>query len=142
MLKHTEIQYAGDSTVDLLADPFYSQEFKSKVNASLTWSLDKFSTTLFVNRDGSTPNYVATLTTAGYAAPGAGTLSPYTIANISVQYQFSAGLQLMAAIDNVLNAMPPVDNSYPNYTEGPFNNAQYTIIGRQFFVEATYKFVK
>jgi iron complex outermembrane receptor protein len=142
MLKHTAILYAGDPTIDLLHDPFYSTEFKSRINASLTWALGKFSTTLFVNRDGSTPNYVATLTTAGYAAPGAGTLSPYTTANLTAQYQLPSGLQVMAGIDNVLNEMPPIDRSYPNYEDVPFNNLQYTVIGRQFFVEATYKFTK
>jgi len=142
MLKHTYVQYAGDITENLLNDPFYSFEFKSKVNVSLTWTLDKFSTTLFVNRDGSTPNYVAGLTTAGYSTPGGGTLSPYTIANLSVQYQLSSGLLLTAAVDNVLNAMPPVDRSYPNYQDGPYNDEQYSIIGRQFTVEETYKFNK
>jgi iron complex outermembrane receptor protein len=142
MLKHTAILYAGDPTINLLNDPFYSTEFKSKVNASLTWTLGQFSTTLFVNRDGSTPNYVSTLTTAGYATLDGGTLSPYTIANFSVQYQLKSGLLLTAAIDNVLNAMPPVDRTYPNYEDIPFNNEQYTVIGRQFSVEATYKFTK
>jgi len=142
MLKHTFIQYAGDPSVDLLGNPFYSTEFKSKINVSLGWQLGKFNTTVFVNRDGRTPNYLATLTTAGYSATGAGTLSPYTTANLSLQYEPVRGLQLTAAVENVFNAMPPADPSYPNYTEGPFNAGNYTVIGRQFMLEATYKFVK
>ncbi|WP_204772924.1 hypothetical protein, partial [Klebsiella pneumoniae] len=58
-LKHTYQDYPQDKPVDELRHPGYSTDFKTKGNASLTWMKDKWSTTLYVNRYGSTPNYLA-----------------------------------------------------------------------------------
>ncbi|HEY1890161.1 MAG TPA: TonB-dependent receptor [Steroidobacteraceae bacterium] len=140
MIKHTFVQFAGDQTIDLLGSPFYSTEFKSKVTLSVGWLIDKLSATAFVIRDGRTPNYLATLSTVGYATPGAAALAPYTSVNLTVQYQVLRSLQLTASVSNLFNSMPPLDNTYPNYTEGPYNENDYGIIGRQFMVEGTYKF--
>jgi outer membrane receptor protein involved in Fe transport len=140
MIKHTFVQYAGDQTIDLLGSPFYSQEFKSKVTVTVGWMIDKLTTTAFVIRDGRTPNDLATLSTEGYATPGAGTLAPYTAVNLTLQYQLLHSLQLTASVTNLFNSMPPADTSYPNYTIGPYDENDYNIIGRQFMVEGTYKF--
>jgi iron complex outermembrane recepter protein len=140
MIKHTFVQYAGDQPIDLLASPFYSQEFKSRVTLTVSWLIDKLTATAFVIRDGRTPNDLATLSTAGYATPGAATLAPYTAVNLTLQYQVLRTLELTASVTNLFNSMPPEDNSYPNYTIGPYNENDYNIIGRQFMVEGTYKF--
>ena len=142
MLRHYYTQFAGDTPIDLLGNPFWSTEFKSKINASLTWDFQKFSTTVFVNRDGRTPNYLARQSTLGYSAPGAGILSAYTVTNWSARYQVLPELQVQVSIDNVFNDMPPIDRTYPNYQEGPYNTLDYNIVGRQYWVGATYKFLK
>ena len=142
MLKHNFTQFPGDEPVDLLADPFESTEFKSKVNASLTLDVGHFGTTLYVNRWGQTPNYVSTLETTGYATPGANPLATYTVTNWTARYEVVPGLTLTATIDNVFNDMPPIDRSYPDYQIGPYNNLDYTVLGREYSIEATYKFKK
>jgi len=43
-------------------------------------------------------------------------------------------------VNNLFNKMPPVDNSYPGYVFGPYNSANYSVYGRQLYLEATYKF--
>jgi outer membrane receptor protein involved in Fe transport len=140
MIKHTFVQYAGDQTIDLLGSPFYSTEFKSKVTVTVGWLIDKLTATAFVSRDGRTPNYLATLSTAGYATPGAASIAPYTSVNLTLQYQVLRTLEVTASVSNLFNSMPPLDNSYPNYTLGPYNENDYDVIGRQFMVEGTYKF--
>jgi hypothetical protein len=73
ILKHTMIMYPGDPTIDLLTNPFYSTEFKSKENISVTWNYAKLSTTLYVEHYGQTPNYAAQQTALGYDVPFGGT---------------------------------------------------------------------
>jgi iron complex outermembrane recepter protein len=151
MLYHAFRLYAGDPLDNFLTDPVNSQEFKSKINTSLTWSKDAFSATLYVNRDGATPNFIATQT--GYGTPGAGTLAAWTLANFSARYQVTPQLQLAVAVDNVFNTMPPTDNSYPGSagnntgaadspTGAAYDIFDYNNYGRSYFIEANYHFTK
>ena len=147
-VKHTIQVYPGDPTsfYDILANPIYwPQQFKSKENLTLTWDIAKFSATVYVNRYGQTPNYLASV--YGYNSPSnpnplAGNLSSWTIANLSLRYQLTQGLLLQFTADNIGNTMPPVDHTYPGTTDVPYNIFNYNIYGREFFVEATYKFIK
>ena len=138
MLKHTFLQYPGQPAFDYLRDPTQSQEFKTKANASLTWTLGEFSATGYVNRYGRTPNYLATVD--GYGTPGAGVLSPWTIANLSARYTVLKQLELSFNVDNVFNAQPPIDHSYPGTQNQPYDEFDYNVYGRMYYLEATYKF--
>ncbi len=151
MIYHAFKLYAGDPLDNLLTDPINSQEFKSKVNASLTWTKDDFSATLYANRDGSTPNFIATQ--VGYGAPGAGTLGAWTLVNLSARYQITRQLELSASVDNLFNKMPPTDNSYPGSagdnggianspTGAAYDIFDYNNYGRSYFIEANYHFAK
>ena len=140
VLEHTYELYAGDPFIDQLHDPTSSTEFKSKVNASVTWSKGPWSSTVYAYRNGRTPNFVAT--TSGYGTPGAGTLPPWTLCNVSAQYRWTPAVQLSLAIDNALNAMPPADHSYPGSTSQPYDPFDYNIYGRSYLLEASYKFGK
>ena len=144
MIKHTFIQFPGDASIDLLGNPTDSQEFKSKINASLTWDIGPLSSTIYMDRYGRTPNYLATID--GYNTPGAGTLAQYTITNLTARYQITSGLQLTVTLDDMFGTMPPVDHSYPG-TAGTtaveaFNEFDYNVYGREYFVELNYKFMK
>ncbi|MES1190636.1 MAG: TonB-dependent receptor [Steroidobacter sp.] len=138
ILKHTFVPNVGDPTIDLLADPTWSEEFKTKGDFSVTWDIGKLGTTLYVERYGRTPNYLASI--YGYDTAGAGTLGAWTLANLSAQYEVIPGLELSANIENLFNRMPPVDNSYPGTERQPYNEFNYDIYGRRFFVGASYKF--
>jgi iron complex outermembrane recepter protein len=140
MIDHEYVQYAGEAPYNLLTNPFESQEFKSKVNASLTWTEAGLSATVYANRVGGTPNYLATVN--GYGTPGAGTLGAWTIYNFTASYQFTSALALTFTIDNVFGSMPPKDTSYPGTTDGPYNVFDYNVYGAAYFLEANYKFGK
>ena len=61
MLKHTFQQYVGDPVLDYLNDPFYSTEFKTKSNASISWNKHPVGFTVYVERYGRSPNYLSTI---------------------------------------------------------------------------------
>ena len=140
LLKHEFTQFAGDQTIDLLQSPFYSTDFKTKENVSVTWNFHSFSSTFYVERYGRTPNYLAGLTTDEYASPGAGRIGTWTLANFSAKYEIIPGLVVSANVDNVFNKAPPIDNSQPGITDQPYNSLNYNPYGRSFLVEANYKF--
>lgn len=140
VLKHDYKQYADDATVDLLNDPILNTDFKTKENASLTWSKALVSTTLYVERYGRTPNYLATVN--GYDSPGSGTVGSWTLYNLSASYQVLPALQLSVAVNNVFNTMPPADHSWPGIYRQPYNEQNYNVYGRSYFVGASYKLGK
>ena len=140
ILAHTLVQFAGDTQINLLEAPFYSTEFKTKENLSVTWNYAKFGTTLYVERYGRTPNYLAQQTVAEYAAPGAGRVAPWTLANLSAKYEVIRGLVVSANVDNLFDKMPPPDFSQPGISNQPFSELNYNNYGRSYFVEASYKF--
>lgn len=140
-LKHDEQPLAGDPFTNYLNSPLYSTDFKTKVNGSVTWSKGEWASTLYFNRDGRSPNYLATVVN-NYTAPGTGHVSAWTTYNASVQYSPLKNLTLSFLVNNLFNKMPPIDNSYPGYIFGPYNNNNYDVYGRQMYLEATYKFGK
>lgn len=140
ILKHSEILFPGDAEINLLESPFYSTEFKTKENFTFTWNYARFGTTLYVERYGRTPNYLAQQTVDEYDSPGAGRLSTWTIANLSAKYEVLRGLTVSANVSNLLDKMPPVDYSTPGIYSAPFNNLNFNNYGRSFFVEASYRF--
>jgi len=142
ILKHTMIMYPGDPTIDLLTNPFYSTEFKSKENISVTWNYAKLSTTLYVEHYGQSPNYAAQQTALGYDVPFGGTLGTWTLVSLSAKYNVIPGLQVYANIDNLFNTMPPHDDSTPGTVNQPYNSLNYNPYGRSFYVGASYKFGK
>jgi iron complex outermembrane recepter protein len=142
LFKHSFTQFAGDQTIDLINNPFFSTDFKSKENMSLTWNFHQFGSTFYVEHYGRTPNNTATLSTTGYAVPGAGRLSTWTLANWSAKYEVIPGLTLQGNVVNVFNKMPPADPSYPGTTNQPYDIFDYNPYGRSYQIEATYKFGK
>jgi iron complex outermembrane recepter protein len=138
ILRHGELMFPGDTPIDLLGNPFYSTEFKTKENVAVTWNYARFSTTLYVERYGATPNNEATLTTSGYSVPTAGLLGSWTITNLSGKYEIFPGLTLQANIDNLFNRMPPLDNTYTGIDNQPYNPLNYNPYGRSYYIEVTY----
>ena len=142
LLSHDFIRYPGDPRDDLLTDPYNSTDYKSKANASVTYSIGDLSATVYGEYYGKTPNYLATLYTTGYGTPGAGTLDAWTLFNVSLRYEITPGLQVHGAVTNLFNAMPPTDNTYPGTSNQPYNIFNYNIYGRGYYLGATYKIGK
>lgn len=143
MVTHTYQQYAGDPLINELNDPFYSTEFKTKDNASVTWTKKPISITAYVERYGRSPNYISQLIPEGYSQPGAGTVAPWTLLDLSIRYQPIQSIQVSLAVNNVANSMPPADHSQPgNANYQPYNQFNYNVYGREYYLTATYKMGK
>jgi iron complex outermembrane recepter protein len=136
---HMFQQFPGDPFLNYLNNPFYSTEFKTKSNASVTWSKDPVSMTLYVERYGRSPNYISTTQPNGYSLAGGGTVAPWTLADLSVSYKPIPPVELTFAANNVLNRMPPADNSYLGTESQPYDQFNYNVYGRTFYLTATYK---
>lgn len=145
-LKHSFQASAGDQPVNLLTQPDiypYSTEFKTIANASVTWDIGKWSTTLYGTRYGKSPNYAAQYNGYGTDLPGfngqpAGTVPPWMLYNGSVTYQVTPKLRLSAIVNNILNKMPPTD---PSYVSWPYYNPDnYNPYGRQMWIELDWRF--
>ncbi len=141
-LKHTMEQYPGDPTINLLDSPYYSTDFKTKANATATWSKNAWSASLYVDRYGSSPNYYSTLTATSKTSPLAGTLAPWILWNASVRYQATPALLLSVEINNLFDSAPPMDRSYTGTAGTPYNTSNYNVYGRALYLEANYKFGK
>lgn len=141
MLKHELEQFPGDPVLDLLNYPFYfpnGTDFKTKANASVTWTRGPWSSTVYVNNVGRSPNYAAGLFPEGYATPGAADLPPWTLCNFELGYQLTPRLQAIATVTNVFNTMPPVDHSWPGIYSQPFNIFNYNNYGTAYRLEVRY----
>jgi len=136
-LKHTYQMYPGDPVDDELRDPTCCTDFKSKINGSLDWSRGSWASTVYVAWYGRTPNYLATL--YGYGTPGAGTVWPWTVAIVTLRYHWTPALLLSVTADNILNAMPPADHSYPGSSNAPYDGEDYNVYGRSYFLEIKYQ---
>ncbi|HEV8692988.1 MAG TPA: hypothetical protein VGQ93_02210, partial [Lysobacter sp.] len=72
----------------------------------------------------------------------AGKLDPFTLYNLSVNFKPTDNLDLSFLVNNLLNDMPPEDNTYPGSSGAPYNSDQYSAYGRAVYVEARYTFGK
>ena len=147
-LNHKYRQFPGDPEIDYLRNPYYSTEFKTIANASISWDIDKFDVTLFGTRYGKTPNYFAQLNTTGYGAKCSttstgytscpGTVAPWMIYNGSIGYNFTDDFKVSAIVNNIKNSMPPKDSTY---TAAPYYNfVTYNPYGRAYWLEIDYRF--
>ena len=139
LLKHNLTQFAGDTQIDLIENPFFSEDFKTKENFSTTWNFHKFGATFYVERYGRTPNYLAYENASGYATPGAGRVSTWTLANFSARYTVLPGLMVSLNVQNLFDKAPPIDTSTPGTVNQPYLNTNYNPYGRSYFLSANYK---
>jgi outer membrane receptor protein involved in Fe transport len=144
-LKHDYQQFPDDPTLHLLNEPYYSTEFKTIANASVTWNIDKFSATLFGTRYSSTPNYRAQFAPTGYDTPCTtgyvacpGKVAPWFIYNGSVSYNITDDIKVSGIVNNIRNTMPPKDSTY---TAAPYYNfLTYNPYGRAYWLEIDWRF--
>jgi len=141
-MSHNLQQFPGTPIFNLLQNPFYqpgyAPEFKTKSNLSVTWTYHPVSATIYVERYGEQPNYDVFENPTGYATPGAGNVSPWTLANASVSWQIIPALELSFAVNNLFNTGPPLDHSEPGTENQPFNELSYNNFGRSYYVSLRY----
>ncbi len=121
-------QFAGDPVENELKSLQYFG-WHSRMSGSVTWTLDKFSTTAFVQRYGSTPNWAET-----------GRLGSWTSTNMSARYSglFGGDAYIGFVVDNIFNRKPPRDETYDTYPY--YSDYNYDPIGREYFLEIGTRF--
>jgi len=140
-LTHEFTAFEGDEPIDLLRNPGWSSDPKTKANVSVTWRKNDWSTTLYANHIGHTPNNRArVLETYDDPTGAAAKLKPFTTYNLSFSYAPLEKLDLSLSVSNLLNDMPPEDRTYPGTSGAPYNSSQYSAYGRAVYLEARYKF--
>ncbi len=143
ILSHKQQFYAGDPYINLLKNPYYSTDPKSKAQASIGWSKGKVKASVYANWISNTPNYVASNSASGdYSAPGAGRLPAYTLINASTSVEVSEGLELSVLVNNAFNKMPPHDPYYPASSGSPYNDYNFNPYGREIMLELHWEFGK
>lgn len=101
-------------------------DWRSKVNASLTWDYQRFTTTLTGIRYGSVTN-----------GAGDGRLSPWATFNASARYQVNDQASVGLTVNNLLNTYKHDDSAWPYYPVG-----NYDPYGRQVWLDVSYHFGK
>lgn len=138
IIKHTQVLYPTDPEIDLLREPYYSSDPKSKANLSIGWNLDQWTVTAYADRIGKTPNYLAQQSN-GYTEEGTGKVKPFTMYNMSLEYQAMDNLQLSLLVNNLLDDVP-TDHSFEGTEGAPYNDLQYNAFGRAIYAELRYSF--
>src|SRR5690606_36240928 len=140
ILNHDRIVYEGDPVLDYLDDPYYSGDPADRATLSGSWKRGKWSSTLYANWMGATPNYRALVSASGYDAEGAAKLGSFTTYNASVSYRPIEDLELSFLVNNLTNEMPPEDPTFPGTSGAPYNESNYSVYGRSMYIEARYNF--
>jgi iron complex outermembrane receptor protein len=126
VLNHTIRQYPGDPTVSKLD---YDSDYdipRDKGTASLTWDLDRFSTTLTGQRLGKLPNYDQD----GY-------IKASYLFNLSLQYNLTDRFRMSGTINNLFDQNPIRDRTYGSYPY--YDISWFDAVGRSFYLQLTYK---
>ncbi|ATE72252.1 TonB-dependent receptor plug domain-containing protein [Lysobacter capsici] len=126
VLKHDYQQFSDDPKIDVRNSLDYT-DWRSKVNASLGWNIGRWNSNLTALRYGSLPN-----------GDGSGRIAPYTRYNGSVSYRLSDQASVSLIVNNLRDSRPPADRSGGGWPFYPVGN--YDPYGRQFWLEANYKF--
>ncbi len=107
--------------LNLISDPTanwtYDAGPKWKADASVGWAISKWTTTLYANMLGATPNYLAyasgSMDYTNSAGAKAGKWGTYTTFNLGVDYQVEDNLRLSLQVNNIGNKLP--DGQAYNY---------------------------
>jgi outer membrane receptor protein involved in Fe transport len=135
MIDHTQTPLPGDDPIDLLERPGWSSDPENKADASLTWGRDRWSATLYANWMDETPNYISRVSDAKL-----GTVDSFTRYNASVSWKALDSLEFSFLVNNLLDEMPPEDDTYPGTSGAPYNSGLYDVYGRAYYLEGRYTF--
>jgi outer membrane receptor protein involved in Fe transport len=121
-LKHTYEEKAGDPTLNYLCCA-NNDEFKSRVDGTITWNVGKWSSTLYGLRDGTTWNSIGTRNNIG----------PWITFNGSVAYKLTPKTTVAVTANNLFNKRPPMDSTNTGW---PFFDVfDYNALGRSVYVD-------
>jgi iron complex outermembrane recepter protein len=123
-----EVQLAPDDPIDNeLTDFYYYVIPRSKANYSVSWNLDKMTTTLYGSRLGGLPDYY-----------GDKRLGPTFLYNASLNYRFSNRAALSFTVDNLFDSRPGRDSTWTSYPY--YSTSWFSPVGRSYMVEMSFRF--
>ncbi len=128
VFKFEQQNFAADPVEEML-DSLQYFDWHSRITASVGWNKGPFSSTLFVERNGSVPNWAET-----------GRIGSYTTANLSARYSGLLGGSAYVgfAVQNLFDRDPPRDPTFDTY---PFySDFNYSPVGREVFMEIGARF--
>ncbi len=124
VLAHQYQQFASDPKENYLKDKT-NTDWRDRFNTSLNWNLDKWSSTIYVNRLGKIPNGDQSFY-----------LSPTYLVNVSGSYQVTPKATVSLVVNNLFDKIKyDYSAGWPYY---PIGN--YSPIGREAWLELNYKF--
>lgn len=126
-LKHSWREKAGDSSINYLCCA-NSDEFKSRVTGTASWTIGKWNSTVFGIRNGRTWNAIGTSKDIG----------PWITFNGSVAYHVTPRTSVSLVVNNIADKRPPVDrtnDSWPYYDQG-----NYSALGRSIYLDIGFDF--
>jgi outer membrane receptor protein involved in Fe transport len=127
VLDNTIQQYPEDRVIDKF-EPISGYEIpRDKGRAYVTWSTDRFSTTL-------TTLYTGEMTNWNWDDKIDDSWWFY----LSGQYYLTDRVRISATVDNLLDSDPVEDPSHASYPY--YNSSWYNSIGRSYYLQLTYKF--
>ncbi len=148
-LKHDLKTDPTQDYIDLIASPaanwVYDAGPKWKADGAIGWEVGRWTTTLYANMIGSTPNYLAYLNdTYDYtnsAGASAGKWGTWTTFNLGLDYQALENLRFSVQATNIGNKLPDDQaHNYPGTSTVPYNNYVYSAYGRAIYAEVKYDF--
>ncbi|MFC4729129.1 TonB-dependent receptor plug domain-containing protein [Coralloluteibacterium thermophilus] len=149
MLSHFVQPLPDADKYDLLRDPYYMWIYdayaKTRADASVAWDIGNWTTTLYANRIGKTPNYLAyyagSFDYEHSSGATAGMWKPYVTYNASVNWRATDDIQFSLMVNNLLNKMPEDQASgFPGTESTPYNNYLYDVYGRSVMAEMRFNF--
>lgn len=100
-------------------------------NLNLGWNMDKLTLNAFINYIGDiTPQETSVIQS----------LSSWTTVNFTGRYVLTDNFELLAGINNAFDRDPPLDIQDGNSSQPFYNQSFHNLIGREFFLEAQYRF--
>ncbi len=125
VLKLEEEEFPGSGIRNIRDDKQFFN-FRSRANWEVNWEMDDWNVNLNGYRWGSLPNWAET-----------GRIGSYVIWNTQVSKEITDKVTVGFAVNNILDELAPEDDTFNTY---PFFWRAYSPIGREVFVNLSYKF--
>ncbi len=118
-------EFPGDAMEDIRDNPQYFN-FRSRINGSVVWQKDDWTTAVYGTRWGSLPNWAET-----------GRIGSHVLWNLNVSKKITEKATVGVYVNNVLDTIHPRDDTFNSY---PYFWRAYSPVGREVFLQFDYRF--